>query len=86
MGMGTDNFRTSTLTRHLEHSDHKMALNAPKERQNLEKSVNHIFSKKENAKENAILLAMKTVYFIAKEGLPLSKYPKMVDFHKCSLF
>ncbi len=37
MALGTDNFRTSTLKRHVERADHTRALSAPKEEANMKK-------------------------------------------------
>ena len=51
----TDNFRTSTITRHVASSDHKRALIAPKEQDNLRKSGNKALNKE----EKAIILHLK---------------------------
>jgi hypothetical protein len=51
-------------------ADHQKAIIAPKERSNLSTSVNRVCNKE----ESAITVALKTVYFLAQEGIALSKY------------
>ena len=70
MTVGCDNFKTSTLTRHAASSDHLKAIMAKTERKNLSASVNRVCTKE----ERAIVAALKTIYFLAQEGIALSKY------------
>ena len=69
----TCNFRTSTITRHVNSTDHKELLNAPVYAAQFEKSINKALSKE----EKGVSVAVKTVYWLAKEGLPLSKYESL---------
>ena len=75
---GCDNFKTSSLTRHAASADHQKAIIAPKERSNISTSVNRVCNKE----ESAITVALKTVYFLAQEGIALSKYTNMMKFLK----
>ena len=74
MTAGCDNFKISTFT----SADHQRAIIAPKERYNLSTSVNRVCNKE----ESAITVALKTVYFLAQEGIALSKYTNMMKFLK----
>ena len=78
MTKGCNNFRTSTLTRHLKHKDHTSAVSAPKQAADFKEATNKVL----NDEEKAIILAMKCVYFLAKESVPLSKYPNFIAFLK----
>jgi hypothetical protein len=78
MTAGCDNFKTSSLTRHAASADHQKAIIAPKERSNLSTSVNRVCNKD----ESAITAALKTVNFLAQEGIALSKYTNMMKFLK----
>ena len=46
MTLGTNNFKTST--RHASSADHQKALIAPKERSNMDASINTVVTKEEN--------------------------------------
>ena len=78
MVQGTDNFRTSTLTRHVVGPDHQNAIKSGTERGNMQKAVNKALNKE----EKGVIVALKTVYWLAKEGLPLSKYQSLINFLK----
>jgi hypothetical protein len=78
MTVGCDHFKTSTLTRHAASADHQKTIIAPKERSNLSTSVNRVCNKE----ESAITVALKSVYFLAQEGIALSKYTNMIKFLK----
>jgi hypothetical protein len=78
MTAGCDNFKTSSLTRHAASADHQKTIIAPKERSNLSTSVNRVCNKE----ESAITVALKSVYFLAQEGIALSKYTNMIKFLK----
>ena len=76
MTTGTSNFRTSTLTRHADHNDHQAAVLGETLRSCFQKSVNNALS--EN--EQAVTVALKTVYFLASEDIPMHKYEKFMMF------
>ena len=76
MTTGTSNFRTSTLTRHADHNDHKAAVLGDTLRPCFQKAVNNALS--EN--EQAVTVALKTVYFLACEDTPVHKYEKFMKF------
>ncbi len=78
MAVGTDNYRTSTLTRHIQSSDHKASLVAPQRREEMRKAV----AKPLDREEKAILVGMKVAYWLAQEGLPLSKYGSLIRLLK----
>ena len=78
MTLGTQNFKTSTLTRHIKSADHTRAIQAPKQRKEMKAAVEKALTKE----EEAIIVAMKAVYFLVKEDLPLSKYPNFINFLK----
>jgi hypothetical protein len=48
MTLGTNNFKTSTLTRHASSADHQKALIASKEGSNMDASINTVVTKEEN--------------------------------------
>lgn len=72
---GNNNFRTSTISDHLKTNDHKTALVAPKLKANLEKATNKANSKQ----EMAIVIALKAVYWLAMEALPLHKFKSLLE-------
>ena len=78
MTQGTNNFRTSTLSRHLTCDDHKHALNVPKEKKSMEEATKRAFSKE----EKAVFIAMKAVYWLCQESLPIHKYPSLIALLK----
>jgi adenylate cyclase len=59
-----------SLYSHAASADHQKAIIAPKEGSNLSTSVNRVCNKE----ESVITVALKTVYFLAQEGIALSKY------------
>ena len=73
---GTDNFKTSTLYRHTTHRDHQRALIAPQKSQNFKQAVNKVLSNE----EKGMTSALKMVYWLTQEGMPLSKYGSMLRF------
>ena len=75
MTLGTQNFKTSTLTRHIKSADHTRAIQAHKQRKEMKAAVEKALTKE----EEAIIVAMKAVYFLVKEDLPLSKYPNFIE-------
>ena len=70
MAMGTNNFKTTTIDRHIVSNDHKTALSFPKAKQDLDIAIANAESKE----ETSIMLCMKVVYFMSVEG----KYPKFL--------
>ena len=78
MTQGTDNFRTSTLTRHLDCDDHKRAMDAPRNKKQMIEARKRAFSKE----EEAVFVAMKAVYWLCQESLPINKYPSLITFLK----
>ena len=74
MAMGTNNFKTTTIDRHIVSSDHKTALSFLKAKQDL----NIAIAKAETKEEISIMLCMKVVYFMSVEGIALTKYPKFL--------
>ena len=78
LSLGTDNFKTSTLYRHTTHKDHQRALIAPKEGKNFKQAVNKVLTNE----EKGITTALKMVYWLTQEGMPLSKYGSMLRFMK----
>ena len=69
------NFRTSTLTRHADSSDHKAAVLADSMTGDLQRSVKHIFDEK----ESSVLSALKVVYWMAKEDISITKYDSLLN-------
>jgi hypothetical protein len=64
--------------RRRKRADHQKALIAPKEHSNMDASINRVVTKE----ENGIVIALKAVYFMAQEGIPLSKYGKFINLLK----
>ena len=71
-------FKTSSMTRHKEVADHKHALSAGVLNANFEAAV----SKASSQEDEAIIKAMKVVYWLALENLPLSKYQSLMQLLK----
>lgn len=78
MTQGSNNFRTSTLTRHLICDDHKRSQSVPKEKKNMDQAKKHAFSQE----EKAVFVAMEAVYWLCQESLPMHKYPSLIAFLK----
>ncbi|XP_048236880.1 zinc finger protein 862-like [Haliotis rufescens] len=75
MAVGTNNFKTTTITRHITSADHQRSVAAPFEQKNLKAAVSGAKSKE----ERAIVTCLKVVYWMAKEGVPLSKYESLLS-------
>ncbi len=75
-GDGSNNFRTSTLTRHASQADHQCAIENDTMKTNFTEAVNKALSQK----EEAVMVALKAVYWLAKENLPLHKYESLMEF------
>ncbi|XP_060556337.1 uncharacterized protein C17orf113-like [Ruditapes philippinarum] len=73
---GCNNFRTSTFSDHVKSKDHQRSLAACKD------DFKSVMNKHFSAKEEAVLLALKTVYYLVEENIPLSKFKSLVEFQK----
>ncbi|XP_052085604.1 zinc finger protein 862-like [Mytilus californianus] len=78
LALGCTTFKTSTMSRHQETPDHKQAISVPVHQQEFTKSCNKLNS----AEDEAVILAMMAVYWLASEDLPLNKYESMINFLK----
>ncbi|XP_013390063.1 transmembrane protein C17orf113-like [Lingula anatina] len=73
---GCSNFRTATLERHASAADHCQSVQDEISRSTLSRMVKNQFS--EN--DSAIIHALRTINFLAKQDIATSKYPDFVDF------
>jgi len=73
---GTDNFRTSTLARHVTSGDHTILVMAGPRSRQFEAAINKALTKE----ENGVIVALRTIYWITKESLPLSKFQSTLQF------
>ena len=78
MVSGCTNFHKSTLTRHLESTEHKQATQEKLLRHNFQQSYEQALT----TNNEAILTAMKTVYFLVKTLTPTSQYSEHIEFLK----
>ena len=76
---GTDNFRTSTITMHISGGDHKVTVCSSEQAGDIKISI----EKQLSDKEQAVVSAMKCVYFMIKQGYASSGYGDFVDFMGC---
>ena len=70
---GTNNFCTSTLTRHAA-CDHKAVVLAESMKGQLQEALD----KAPSEKEEVVVIGLKAVYWLAKENLPLHKYESLM--------
>ena len=56
MAQGTNNFQTSTLTRHVSGSDHQRAMAAPNEQKRMSVAAEKALSKEEEAVQVAMIV------------------------------
>lgn len=75
---GCNNFKTSTLADHIKSNDHQTALISPSLRSDMQK----LQAKHHSAKEKAALVALRSVYWLVKENIPLSKFHSFIAFQK----
>ncbi|XP_070576346.1 uncharacterized protein C17orf113-like [Ptychodera flava] len=75
---GCENFRTSTLDRHMRGSDHLQAIEEVALRRSFDTAVNRALS--EN--DQGIISAMQSVYWLAKEDIATRKYESLLKFLK----
>ncbi|XP_060559338.1 zinc finger protein 862-like [Ruditapes philippinarum] len=73
---GCTHFRTSTLYRHEVIDDHIQSVATPSLAENFQLAVSKAFSKE----DEAMVKMIKTVVWLAKENLPLSKFESLVNF------
>ena len=73
---GTTNFKTSILRRHSSTGEHLKSMIAPKEESNMKLACEKVLT----TEEEAVIICMKTVYWMAKENIPLSKYTSLRNF------
>ena len=78
MTAGCKTFKTSSLTRHEELTDHKHAIAEGELQANFNASLSKVFIEE----DEAIMKAMKAVYWMASENLPMTKYESMMQLLK----
>jgi len=72
---GTTNFRSSTRERHVAHHDHVDALRADAMQGEFQRAARKAL----NEKEEAVLVGLKAVYWVAEEQLPMHKYESLMS-------
>ncbi len=77
---GTDNFRTSTLSRHITSLDHQSAVREAALSLDFAKAAKSAV--KQSTSNPSVIAAMRTALYMAKEDIPIKKYPSMVSFLK----
>lgn len=75
---GCTNFRTSTLTRHVESQDHQNALEEVHMASNFERAVVTSVT----LQEKTVVSALRTVYWLGKEYIATEKYRSLLNFLK----
>ena len=70
MSIGTEYFRTSTLSCHVSVSEHQTLVSAPREWKNLEKAVAVMATRE----EKVVTVAMKAALWLCTENLPMPKF------------
>ena len=73
---GCSNFRHSTLQRHMSSKEHRDAIIATQSSISME----NLIKKHLSAEDVAIIHALRTVYFLAKQDIASHKYPDFIDF------
>ena len=66
--------KTTSMSRHEETTDHKCGIAAESLRPHMEAAMTSLNSEH----DNAVIKAMKVVYWLADENLPLSKYESLI--------
>ena len=74
--VGCSNFRTSTLQRHVAHSNHQVSIVA----KSMEESMARAVAAALTGKERAVDAAMKAVYWLCKEEIATQKYSSLLSF------
>ena len=72
---GTNSFRFSTLEQHVAHHVHADALKADAMQGEFQRAVRKALKEK----EEAVLVGLKAVYWVAKELLPIHKYESLMS-------
>nr|XP_006820028.1 PREDICTED: uncharacterized protein LOC102809342 [Saccoglossus kowalevskii] len=72
---GCKNYRTSTVARHASSALHLEAVKATIMRADMEAAVSTALTKK----QDAVITAMKTVYWLAKEAIATDKYSSLLE-------
>ena len=72
---GMTNFRASTLRRHARTSDHQDAVKELGLSNILKDQIKTIFDKK----DDVVIVALRIVYWMSKQGVPLSKFASLFD-------
>lgn len=83
LSQGSDNFRTSTLTRHTGIYDGKNVKTEHAEileKLRLKVGMDAATERAMNKAETGLITCFKTVYWMAKENLAMAKYPSMMKF------
>lgn len=71
---GTDNFRTSTLQRHLESVDHRDAAQEEAFKKDFKTACEKLLS----GKDAGVKTFMMVAYWLVKEEMPVSKFSKLI--------
>ena len=75
MAIGTDNFRTSTLTRHVQGSDHQLLSASPKEKERMKTCTQAALTKQ----EQALVIAFRCMFWLCKENIPITKFRSLMN-------
>ena len=75
LAVGTNNFRTSTLTWHVAHTDHQLLLVG----RQMKPSADVMWTKGKENEAAAAATAMKALYYCVKKFLPLTKYTSLIE-------
>ena len=78
MAIGTDNFRTTSLQRHISSSDHKTAIAAL----SASKCFDIATVNAENKEQTDIIKRLQTVYWLAKKCIPLNKFTSLMSLEQ----
>ena len=75
---GCSRFKTSSMLDHIRTHDHQMSLAVPNLIEDRERVVKKMFSQK----EHAVVVALKSVLWMARENIPLSKFSSFIQFQR----
>ena len=76
--LGCSNFRTSALKDHMQTTDHRHALEVPKQQQNKAACEGIMLTKQ----EKGMMTAVRAVNWLIKEDQPLAKFPSIMALLK----
>ena len=71
---GCKNYRVSSITEHSDTSDHRKAIKVPSLKSAFEKATQKALTDK----EESIIVALKTLYWMVQENIPLMKFESFV--------